>query len=505
MVLQKTTEKPMQVLIYIRVSTKEQVEGYSLDYQEKICREYCERQSWDVIKVFREQGESAKTADRTELLNLLKFCHENKGKVDILLVHKLDRFSRNTTDHTAVRAALLKVGVKLRSVSESIDDSPAGKLMENIFSSIAQFDNDVRSERTKAGMLEKLRQGHWPWKAPLGYKNTPTGLVVDKERSELITGAFETYIRGGYNFAQLTKLVNLRGLRTEKNKKITPQYLLKIIKNKLYMGVVSAWGEEHPAMHEAIITKDTFYKAEAIRLGKSSQINIPHMSKNPTFPIKNIAKCGECDKYLTGSWSKGRSKKYPYYHCVCGGTRVKKELLENNFYELIKTIQPNQELKELFKVLLVKIWEKKNSENIIALQKIDNEINKIRELKKKLIQKNIEGVISDKDYKEISKAYDEQLLIKEVERSDYRSSESNLDHMIALVESIFTDISSLWFEASFENKQRFQALVFPNGLPVMKDGFGTAILGLPFNLISDFAGDETTLVTPREVESRFSG
>ncbi|HRN70524.1 MAG TPA: recombinase family protein, partial [Candidatus Woesebacteria bacterium] len=162
----------MNIIIYTRVSTKEQVEGYSLTYQESFCREYAERQGWNVVQVFQEQGESAKTANRTQLQKLLDYCQKNKGKVDILLVHKLDRFARNTADHQAVRAVLVRYGVKVRSVTEQIDDNSAGKFMENIFSAVAQFDNDVRSERTKAGMLEKLRQGHWPWKAPLGYKNS---------------------------------------------------------------------------------------------------------------------------------------------------------------------------------------------------------------------------------------------------------------------------------------------------------------------------------------------
>ena len=76
-------KKIMKTVLYTRVSSEEQIQNYSLDSQEKECRAYCEKQGWEIVKVFREEGESAKTANRTELTNLLKYCHDNKGNVDI--------------------------------------------------------------------------------------------------------------------------------------------------------------------------------------------------------------------------------------------------------------------------------------------------------------------------------------------------------------------------------------------------------------------------------------
>ncbi len=495
----------MNVILYTRVSTKEQIEGYSLTYQEKLCKEYAERMGWNIVQVFQEQGESAKTADRTQLLKLLKFCHENRGKIDILLVHKLDRFSRNTADHSAVRAALLKVGVKLRSVSEQIDDTPAGKLMENIFSSIAQFDNDVRSDRTKEGMKEKARQGHWPWKAPIGYKNSPAGLIIDNTRASYIKTAFETYAKGGYSVISISKKLNRMGLRTEKNKRITPQLMIKIFSNKLYMGVVEAWGEEHVGAHEPLVSKELFYTVNNIRLGKSVTAAIPHFSKNPTFPLKSVLTCSDCGKRLTGSKSKGRRLKYSYYHCICGAVRVRQEQLDNLFYEYIKTIQPNQELSKLFQLIVRDVWKRKHLEAETALRNIDLEIMHFKNMKDKLLKKNLDGIVSDEDYKSQVKQLNDNITVKEIERGDYRESETNIDHLISLVETLFDNVASLWFESNLENKQRFQSLLFPSGMPVSNEGFGTATLGLPFNLIGDFAGNKTTLVTPREFESRFSG
>jgi hypothetical protein len=88
-------------VIYIRVSTKEQTENLSLSTQLKACEEYCQRQGFHVLARFREEGESAKTADRTELQKLLQFCRKNKGAVQFVVVFNLTRFARDKYDHFA--------------------------------------------------------------------------------------------------------------------------------------------------------------------------------------------------------------------------------------------------------------------------------------------------------------------------------------------------------------------------------------------------------------------
>ena len=81
-------------VIYVRVSTKEQTENLSLPTQLRACEEYCKREGYEVLERFREEGESAKTTDRTELQNLLKYCRTHKGKVHFVVVYNLTRFAR---------------------------------------------------------------------------------------------------------------------------------------------------------------------------------------------------------------------------------------------------------------------------------------------------------------------------------------------------------------------------------------------------------------------------
>jgi hypothetical protein len=119
-------------VIYVRVSTKEQTENLSLPTQLRAREDYCRRQGYEVLERFHEEGESAKTTDRSQLQALLKFCRTHKGKVHFLVVYNLTRFAREKYDHFALRAHLKSLGISLRSVTEPIDDTSTGKLMEGV-------------------------------------------------------------------------------------------------------------------------------------------------------------------------------------------------------------------------------------------------------------------------------------------------------------------------------------------------------------------------------------
>src|SRR3990167_11243557 len=134
----------MRGIIYIRVSSDEQVKGTSLESQEEHCRAYCQKKGIEVAAVFRDEGESAKTTNRTEFLRALEFLRKNKGKVQAFVVLRLDRVARNTEDHFSVRKILTDYGVTLHSVTEPIGSNPAEKFIEVVLAGAAQFDNDIR-------------------------------------------------------------------------------------------------------------------------------------------------------------------------------------------------------------------------------------------------------------------------------------------------------------------------------------------------------------------------
>jgi site-specific DNA recombinase len=207
-------------VIYVRVSTKEQTENLSLPTQLRACEEYCRRQGYEILERFHEEGESAKTTDRSQLQALLKYCRTHKGKVHFVVVYNLTRFAREKYDHFALRAHLKSLGISLRSATEPIDDTSTGKLMEGVLASFAQFDNDVRSDRTRAGMRAALELGRWTFPAPIGYLNAPKwsgkSLVPDPERAPLIARAFEDLATGRFTKQEVIARMTEAGLRTRR-------------------------------------------------------------------------------------------------------------------------------------------------------------------------------------------------------------------------------------------------------------------------------------------------
>src|SRR5262249_33084336 len=172
-----------QCLIYCRVSTEQQAEtGYSLDTQEKLCREFAERSGFRVSGVYRDEGKSGTTLGRPALQDLLAKC--TKGTIiQAVIVQETDRLARNTHDHLTIRALLQKAGVKLISVAQPmLDDSPEGKMIDTILASVNQFQSDISGRKIRKVLQEKFDQGWWPALAPMGYLNVPIDEAGDGQR-----------------------------------------------------------------------------------------------------------------------------------------------------------------------------------------------------------------------------------------------------------------------------------------------------------------------------------
>jgi len=148
----------VKAVIYLRVSTKEQAEeGYSIPAQAEACRRFIADRGWELADEYVDRGESARTANRPQLQAMLARLTEDPS-VDRLVVHKLDRLARNLEDHAAVRAALRKAGVQLHSVTESLEDSASGKLVEGILASIAEFYSANLGQEIRKGLDQRRRR-----------------------------------------------------------------------------------------------------------------------------------------------------------------------------------------------------------------------------------------------------------------------------------------------------------------------------------------------------------
>jgi site-specific DNA recombinase len=184
--------------------------------------------------------------------------------VHFVVVYNLTRFAREKYDHFALRAFLKSLGISLRSATEPIDDTSTGKLMEGVLAAFAQFDNDVRSERTRAGMRAALEQGRWTFVPPLGYLNAPKwsgkSLVADPDRGSLVAKAFEQFATGRFAKEKVLDAVTRLGLRTRSGRTLNPQSFGRMLSNRLYAGFIDVpeFGVSRRGEFEPLVSEDTF-------------------------------------------------------------------------------------------------------------------------------------------------------------------------------------------------------------------------------------------------------
>ena len=308
----------MKAVIYLRVSTKEQAEeGYSIPAQAEACRRFLADRGWDLADEYVDRGESARTADRPQLQAMLARIAEDPG-IEALVVHKLDRLARNLEDHAAVRAALRKAGVQLHSVTESLEDSASGKLVEGILASIAEFYSANLGQEIRKGLDQKAAQGGWPTKAPFGYRNVRRdgpgrrgeSVLEQDPQAPLVVWAFERYATGELSLASLTEALAKRGLRNRLGNPPGTSAIHDMLRNAVYAGVVRWKGVERDGTHTPLISRDLFDKVQSVLNAHSTG---GERSWKHDHYLKGTLICAGCDSKLYYTLVKGR---FGYFRCV---------------------------------------------------------------------------------------------------------------------------------------------------------------------------------------------
>ena len=452
-------------MIYCRVSTKEQVEeGNSLVTQEKNCREYAKKNGYEIEALFIEQGESAKTADRTELKKLMSFCASKKNNISAVISYKIDRISRNTDDYSQIRILLKRYGVEIKSTSEFFEDNPAGRFMENIIANVAQFDNDVRAERSVGGMRDAVREGRYVWMAPYGYSNVKVSgksTIAPNRLAPLVKKVFEEVALNQFPAEEIRKKLG-EGLANPSGKTISRSTFYNVLKNKLYTGWINKFGELHKGAFEPIISEELFNQVQHVLSGKHAKYK-HYLIESPDFPLRRFFK-HPSGKMLTGCWSQGRKKKYPYYLIHKENINIRKEVLEKAFKGWLNQFKMDithfEKLQALVKIHLDKGINDKKLE-AEGLQK------KVTQLKAKqhiLIEKNIEGVINNELCKEKIAAIDTELYQINRFISNLPQKTINYSHLLSIIRGVLKNPGEIWEEIDFKNKIRLQWFYFPYGI-----------------------------------------
>ena len=168
--MDETENNVKKVAIYVRVSTEDQArEGISLEAQKQRCLDYCKAKGWEVFNIYEDKGFSAKTIERPSFKKLLRKVDE--GLISVILVYKIDRFSRNLKDLIIILDELKRKGVDFSSVTEVIDTTTAmGKAFFQIIGVFAELETGLTRERTILAMDKKVNSGEYITKPPYGYK-----------------------------------------------------------------------------------------------------------------------------------------------------------------------------------------------------------------------------------------------------------------------------------------------------------------------------------------------
>jgi site-specific DNA recombinase len=485
----------MKAIIYIRVSTTEQAElGTSLKSQEEICRDYAKRNNYDVLKVFIERGESAKTTNRTELKNMLDFISLKYNEIDSLIVFKLDRLARNLIDYTNLLSIFSKSGIVLKSATETIGESPEGKLMQNMIASFAQFHNDQKSQRTKIGMNQALKEGRWIWVPPFGYKyeklNSKSYLMFSKDK-KIVEGIFNSFLNGKKQYEILESLKN-NGIKISATKLdytlSNPIYIGKI-KTKMVEGLIQG-------VHKPIIDEATFYKVQDMLNRKPKEFH--EINKSGEFVLTRFLKCPSCNRRLKGSFSQGRHKKYPYYHCTnkgCSFKPLKKEITEDIFFEYIKSIEPTDKVLDNF----ISATKEYNSNTQADIRKRMRLLNKgIKELEhdqKSIEDLAINGTFTKERFQKKISEVEAKLVKKEIEIKDLQKNIVDIDDLLNYARYFLKNLSKLWINSASESKRKLQDYIFPEGIYIENNRCRTAKIRTIFKYLS-LSNESNSKVVP---------
>jgi DNA invertase Pin-like site-specific DNA recombinase len=324
--------RPVRCAIYTRKSTDENLEAEfnSLDAQREAAEAYIASQrqeGWAALQDrYDDGGYSGGTLERPALQRLLEDIEA--GRVDCVVVYKLDRLSRSLLDFVRLVEVFDQRQVSFVSVTQRFDTSTSmGRLMLNILLSFAQFEREIIGERIRDKVAATKRRGKYCGGMPvLGYDvdRERKRLVVNPQEAELVRHVFHRFVQcgsttllaqelnaAGYRTKSWTTKQGLRRLGTPWNK----AHIYRLLNNPIYLGEVRHKGSRYPGEHEAIISQDLWDRAHAI-LNQNYRARAAQTRAETPALLRGLLRCAHCDSSMGPTFSKRRGKLYRYYLCV---------------------------------------------------------------------------------------------------------------------------------------------------------------------------------------------
>ncbi|GAA4445141.1 recombinase family protein [Ravibacter arvi] len=458
--------------LYIRVSTDEQADkGYSRRYQEEMLRKYCDVNRISIRQVIFEDH-SAKTFHRPKWKAYLSDLRKNKGKSDLVLFLKWDRFSRNAGDAYQMISTLRKLGVEPQAIDQPLDLSvPENKMMLAFYLAAPEVENDRRALNVIHGMRRARKEGRYMGLAPIGYinKTDETGrkyIAPDEPLATIIQWSFSEIARGVYNTEQVYKMAKRKGFTGVKS------LFWFAVRNPVYCGkiFIPKYKEEESrfvkGLHDPLISEDLFYRVQDVLDGRKKRQFQLKVVANENLPLRGFLVCPKCGRVLTGSASKGNTKHYAYYHCYLGcNFRFRADNANSQFCSILKKYVPRQEMIELYKVVLQQTWKGQTTHLSNDKKQIEKQIEelkaKISYIRELLSSRQIEP----EDYREMKSEYADKLDRLEARlKGAANNNETNFEQLLNAGLNNLLKLDYVYQKADMPRKQEIISSIFPEKL-----------------------------------------
>jgi site-specific DNA recombinase len=356
--------------VYTRKSTEDGLEQEfnSLDAQRDAGESYIASQraeGWVCLPDrYDDGGFTGGNMDRPALQRLL--ADIEAGKVDCIVVYKVDRLSRSLIDFSKIMEVLERRKVSFVSVTQQFNTSTSmGRLMLNVLLSFSQFEREMISERTRDKIAATRRKGKWSGGMPmLGYDVDANGgrLLVNEDEAARVREIFELYL-DRQSLITASAVLNERGWTTKRwttrkgkdfgGKSFVKNNLFKLLTNRIYLGKITYKDEIHEGEHPAIVDEEIFERVQRL-LKRNGRTGGAHVRNRHGALLKGLVRCVTCDCAMAPAHTvKSRTKVYRYYCCtnaqkrgwhVCPTPSVPAPELERFVVEQVRSIGTDTDL-----------------------------------------------------------------------------------------------------------------------------------------------------------------
>ena len=474
---QKVLKKGGRAVIYQRVSSKEQEGGFSPEMQVKMCRQWAERNNYQVVKCFEGEHESAKTDNNRKRFNeMLKFVKDKKNSIDAIIVYNTSRFSRTGTESFRIIEDLKKKGITVFSATSSYDARTAdGEMMQGFELVQARHDNAVKSKAVVDSGAQALRSGRWISRAPRGYDMKTTrayqSITVNAD-GELIREAFR--MKADENLTNEEVRVRLKAMGLDLNK----QTWSTIFRNIFYAGYFAypyLEGAVIKGPHEPLVSLEKFLKINDIVL-KTHSRGYEVKSDKEYAPLLGSIRCPNCGHNLTAALStkmRKSGKDVGYYMCSRTGCKCNASTKKVNgaFEEWLDSISLLEAHATLLEAQLKKAFPILNAQNQKEVSAIKTNLTK-KENEIERIESNLVMTLDEKFretcLKVLAKVEAERdQILQELEERE--KCLLNLNDYVEYGLTLKDNMLKLWQIANLGHKRQMQNLIFPEGLVWSKE------------------------------------